>query len=69
MKCTVCGGRTRVVDSEYPLDTMKKRRLECRRCKVRFNTYEEIDHESYRPPRVGVNVIDNTAFCGYNVEK
>lgn len=54
MKCPVCGGKTRVIDSEYPYQgdsALKKRRHVCLNCGRRFNSYQgyEQDNTASKP--------------------
>jgi transcriptional repressor NrdR len=45
MKCPVCEGSTRVIDSRL-IGRKVKRRRECPKCKTRFNTFEKVDLSS-----------------------
>lgn len=45
MRCPNCGSRTYVIDAR-PYGPMFKRRRECRNCRIRFSTFEEIVQDS-----------------------
>lgn len=64
MRCIFCKhNNTAVVDSRQAEDNKIKRRRECKKCKKRFNTFEEIETQSI------IVTKKNGSIVPYNREK
>jgi len=46
IKCIVCDGETKVTDTRDTIDSITRRRLECKDCEKRFNSFE-MDENQY----------------------